>query len=366
MKNNELNCDRPFNFLLKATNRGLAIKSISLIFIFMLSSSCYVSRQVWHHGHLLISRQKISEVIENTEIDPTTRTKLLKAREIVEFARQIGLYVDNSYEYFIETHTPVVSYLVQAAFADRLEFRTWWFPFVGRVPYLGFYDQSERDELAKDLELEGYDVKRGAAGAFSSLGWFQDPLFSSMLRRTESSLAHLLFHELTHRTIWIQNSPEFNENFAEFVAYILTRDYLIQNQQTDALSLYEQHIRDKEKFRLWLLALKNDLITLYSKKLPPNKLHPEKKRIFQNYQLQPKKPLFERIDYVGDADQPWNNASVLASSLYTPDVERFAKSFKCFQNVPQKIGAFITALKLEVQIEPDPDKALLKLCKRSL
>ena len=204
----------------------------------LLLSGCYVTGQAWHQNNLLNSRRPI----------------LLLLQEILAFAGQAGLNVRGAYRYYIELPQPVVSYLVYGAKADRLEAVTWWFPIVGRVPYLGFFDKGDRDDKAGELEAQGYDVYRGAAAAFSSLGWFEDPVFSSMLRRRSSALAHLFFHELTHRTYWAAGSAEFNENLAEFVAHRLTREFLEQKGSSQQLQRYEQVRRDRRLFKKWLTA----------------------------------------------------------------------------------------------------------------
>src|SRR5690606_18969091 len=117
--------------------------------------------------------------------------------------------------------------------ADRLEFVTWWFPVVGSVPYIGYFDKADRDAKATELKQQGYDVSVGGAGAFSSLGWFEDPIFSSMLDRGPADTAHLFIHELTHRTLWIPGSTEFNENLAEYVSYRLTPQYLRKTKRAE-------------------------------------------------------------------------------------------------------------------------------------
>ena len=100
---------------------------------------------------------------------------------------EIGLNTDGAYLYYIHTEQPVVSYLVQAAHADKLKSVKWWFPIVGSVPYKGYFTRSDRDAEAEKLRQQGYDVYTTGVGAFSSLGWFDDPIFSSMLRRNTAS-----------------------------------------------------------------------------------------------------------------------------------------------------------------------------------
>ena len=335
---------------------------ISLLFGVGLTG-CYVTRQAWHQGSLLTTRRPVSEVVSDPQTTPETRAKLERVQAILAYATKEQLNTDGAYDYFIQTHDPVVSYLVQAAEADKLQFVTWWFPVVGSVPYLGFFQKDERDEEAIRLRAKGYDVTEGGAGAFSSLGWFNDPIFSSMLVRKDSELAHLFFHELTHRTVWIPNATAFNENLAEYVAAVLTRQYLTDLGESAALANYDMRRQDKDRFNQWLRELKTDLEKLYGQdKLPKDRLLKLKAKIFAEYQKSPRKPKFRLVDFVGGED--WNNASVLSAGLYSPDTERFDLLRKCIDQ--PKIRVFLNELKSAVDSsDGDLAAATAKLCPKS-
>jgi predicted aminopeptidase len=257
----------------------------------------------------------------------------------------------------------VVSYIVQAAYKDRLEMKTWWFPIVGSVPYLGFFESPERDQKALELKDAGYDVTTGGVGAFSSLGWFDDPLFSSMLSRSHAELSHLLFHELIHRTLWIPGSTEFNENLAEYGAGILTERYFAKLKDDTSLELYRKKLRDKETFRRWLWELHGTLKRLYDAKPKPGEdtLLRSKALIFQSFLTPPKRPRFEVVDYIGQEE--WNNATVLAETLYAPDIKTFARAHACFGE-DKSIGSFLSALKKahDDSKSKDPFKTLAQMC----
>ncbi len=326
----------------------------------VLVSGCYITRQAWHHAGLLSQRRDLNEVIQDTNTSSVTRDRLKRVINILEYARKEGLNVEDSYESFIETKSPVVSYLVQAAEADQLKFKTWWFPVVGDVPYIGFYDKGERDELAAELEQEGYDVKRGAAGAYSSLGWFQDPLFSSMIQRSYPSLAHLLFHELTHRTLWIQGSAEFNENLAEYIGHLLTIKYLEDISLASEIPEYQARLRDRERLRQWLVELKSELERVYATTKSKTETLKIKAATISKYVQGSKVPKFEVVDLV--SKETWNNASILAAVLYAPDRERFEKAHRCFDRSGRSIAKFLKALEEKVEALGEPDKALDGFC----
>jgi predicted aminopeptidase len=241
----------------------------------------------------------------------------------------------------------VVSYLVQAAQPDRFEFVTWWFPVVGKVPYLGFFAKADRDAKAASLVADGLDVHKTGAGAFSSLGWFEDPLFTSMVNRGEPELAHLLFHELTHRTFWAPGSVEFNENLAEYVAHVLTLDYLRKAGRTDLVAAYDARLADRKLFKAWLKSLKAALTAVYDNPghLPKAGVLKSKAETLARFLAPPVVPEFKVANYVEGED--WNNAAILSAGLYSPDLDRFARAHRCLGDVGVK--PFLDALRDRAQ-----------------
>ncbi len=342
------------------------MKSLVFLIIFLSASGCYVTRQAWHHQKLYSSKKSVSEVIDDPKTPSKTRNALESTQRALDFASTQGLKTSGAYVTYIETSKPVVSYIVQAAFKDRLELKTWWFPIVGSVPYLGYYEISERDAKALELKREGYDVTTGGVGAFSSLGWFDDPLFSSMLYRGHAELANLLFHELIHRTLWISGSTEFNENLAEYGAGFLTDQYFEKNQDDPSFIQYQIKMRDKDVFRAWVWDLHSTLKHLFETKPKPNDtiLLKSKASIFQVFTSPPKRPKFEAVDYIGQEE--WNNATLLSETLYAPDKNRFAKAHSCFGE-NKKFGAFLEALRNAHNQSKGGDafKTLARLCSTS-
>lgn len=329
----------------------------------LLTSGCYVARLAWHHQGLYLSKRPVSDVIADPNTTEKTREALIKTLEILDFAATQGLKTQGAYLDYIATPRPVVSYIVQAAYKDHLELVTWWFPIVGSVPYLGYYEAKERDAKAKELQAADYDVTTGGVGAFSSLGWFDDPIFSSMLSRSHAELTHLLLHELIHRTLWIPGSTEFNENLAEYCAGILTEAYFQEKKDEPALRHYHKKMRDKNTFRVWLWDLKTALTHLYDAqpRLAPPELARAKQQVFATFRRPPRRPKFEAVDFIGDEE--WNNATVLAEALYAPDTAIFARAHACLgQKKP--IRAFLDAIRETHKKRGgrDPFSSLSALC----
>ncbi|MFW7378240.1 MAG: aminopeptidase [Oligoflexus sp.] len=326
----------------------------------LLLTSCYSLSQAFQFNDLYNSRVEVSEVLRQDSLPEPIRRQLLWSREIMDFAEAEGLDVHGAYRYYIHTEQPAVSFLVQAAHDDRLEWVTWWFPIIGRVPYLGFFDRNERDTRAKKLADKGYDVATGQVGAFSSLGWFEDPIYRPMLLRPAEELAHLLFHELIHRSFWVPGQVEFNENLAEFAAMILTERFLLARAMQERLKTYQDRRLDREDYRLWLKSLRASLQKVYenSSLLRDEKLN-AKEKIFQEYTTE-KLPEFRTAGYGFVKTKQWNNAYVLGASLYAPDFSRFEKAFRCLRE--PIIGSFLEELKNSLSKGRKPFVALDRLC----
>ena len=306
------------------------------------------------------SRQLISDVLARPDLDKNLQQRLQAVNAILNFAGKNGLNRTDAYRYYIQTDKTVVSYLVQAAYADRLEPLTWWFPVVGRVPYRGYFDEEERDAVANELERQGYDVAKSGVGAFSSLGWFDDPIYSAMLKRQDFSLAHLLFHELTHRTFWSPGSAQFNENLAEYVADFLTTKYFTELNDQKTLEAYRQQQSDLAIYHDWLLSLRRELEQTYSSLHGKDHtvIKDAKNKIFSTY-LKARRPKFGRYDFIGN--EQWNNARVLGAGLYSPDFSAFRHAHLCKAGL--SIGDFLIDLKLASKEYDDQFAALASICK---
>jgi predicted aminopeptidase len=132
-------------------------------------------------------------------------------------ADSLGLRTRQSFTTFSETGHDTLTLALSAAYRDKLKAYTWWFPVVGRVPYKGYFDFSEAERQERALHDRGFDTRLGAVSAFSTLGWFNDPLLPSTLRADTLTLANTVIHELTHNTYYAPGGAVFNESFANFV-----------------------------------------------------------------------------------------------------------------------------------------------------
>ncbi len=327
-----------------------------------LLSSCYVTKQAYRQAGLLLDRQPIETVLAQGKLSKTDDQKLRFTKSVLAYASDQGLKTKGAYEQFVGVNGPALTYTVQAARPFEMSLKTWWFPIVGQVPYLGYFDRSDRDDEAKALEQDGYDVYRGAATAFSSLGWFSDPIYQSMLKRSDAELAHLLFHELTHRTLWLKDGVEFNENLAEYVASRLTTDFFTSLGRQNELREFQEIMEDYEAMRPWLRQLRDDLVQNFKategQSLAARALAKEQILALAIR----KKPVFKRMDFVGSG--PWNNARILGASLYAPDTAKFERAAQCLtlRSGRMTAGGFLKALEKQAETTKHGFDALDKMC----
>jgi predicted aminopeptidase len=322
--------------------------------------SCYLTKQGWSQLGLLRKRQPIEEVMGDTSANSETKNKLKFVKEILAYAQDQGLKVGSAYQTYVQLDGPAVTYLVQAGRPEEFKLKTWWFPIVGTVPYLGFFDKADRDAYANELEADGFEVHRGGAAAFSSLGWFSDPIYSSMLNDSDFEIAHLLFHELTHQTAWIPGSVEFNENFAEFIADEMVKKFFTNLNRPQDIADEEDKLQDFRLFKSWLKDLKGSLETYFKSldaTVPKEKIIADKSALIaaaiQN------KPKFRKFDIVSRGT--WNTPRILGASLYSPDTAKFQKLYLCFGS--PSLGSFAEWAKKELEeTKGDLDGLLQKKC----
>jgi predicted aminopeptidase len=194
----------------------VAISAISLLLL--TPTGCYLSRAGWEEAKILRRRQPITELISNPAVDSVTRAKLRLVLDAREFAvDSLGLRARESFTTFSQLDSDTLVLVLSAAYRDKLEQHTWWFPIVGSVPYKGYFDFAQAHRDANELARRGFDVYLRPSAAFSTLGWFNDPLVSATLRADSLDLANTVIHELTHNTFYASGQAEFNESFANFV-----------------------------------------------------------------------------------------------------------------------------------------------------
>jgi predicted aminopeptidase len=306
----------------------------ALVLLFSISpAGCYLSRGAWEEGKILARRQNIAKLAGNPGTDPAVRRKL----EIVLAARNyaqdsIRLRTGDSFTTYSKLDRDTLVLVLSAAYRDRLEPYTWWFPIVGRVPYKGYFDFDDAKRSAKALYDDGFDVALRPSSAFSTLGWFNDPLTSAVLSRDSLDLVNTVIHEVTHNTFYAPGQAVFNESFASFVGARGAAAFFRSRAQPHAAMRVDAEWRDDKVLGDFWSRLAFSLDSAY-------KQHPDSKaaRIAARdtiYQLARKVlvsdigPQLVTVSPFYVQRVPLDNASLLARRVYAKDLDLFDQIYR--------------------------------------
>jgi predicted aminopeptidase len=204
---------------LRLSGRAVAaVAALAAAYLVLAPTGRYIARAAWEEAKILARRRSIPELVEDSRTPAPIRAKLklvLAARAFAEDS--VGLRAGDSFTTYSQLDRDTLVLVLSGAYRDRLERYTWWFPIVGRVPYKGFFDFAGARRSSRELEAKGFDVYLRPAPAFSTLGFFNDPLLSTTLRQDSLDLANTVIHETTHSTFYAPGEAVFNESFANFV-----------------------------------------------------------------------------------------------------------------------------------------------------
>ncbi len=224
---------------------------MSILHLSACSSVSYLFQAGRGQMELFNKSRPIDEVLQDEMVSPRTRELLSHVSEIKKFGEQYGLKPTSNYQQYVDLKRPAVVWVVSAC--EELEFKAkaWSFPLVGSFPYLGWFELDRAKKYAEGLKSEGLDVDVRGAGAYSTLGWFNDPILSTMIPEGDRALGDLVdvvIHESVHASIYIKDQSYFNESLASFVAEGLTPIFLKQKKGNHSIEekSYSQDRKESE------------------------------------------------------------------------------------------------------------------------
>jgi len=223
----------------------------------------YYSQAAVGQTRILLARQPVEDVLADPATSDVLRKQISTAQAITGFAESdLGIPVHDRYSTWVATGRDAVVYNVVAAPEFSLEPLRWCYPVVGCVPYRGYFRRDKAEALASKLRAEGYDVLVGGVPAYSTLGWFSDPLMDTFIRWPEGHLANLLIHELTHGKVWVEGDAVFNESLASFVGDVGARLWLMDKPQ--AKIAYTEAESAESAFAAFVEQLRQALVAIYA------------------------------------------------------------------------------------------------------
>lgn len=208
----------------------------------------YGIRQAKGQLHIIWNARPVEEFLADPNFPDSLKAKLKLIDEVRQFAiDSLGLKDTENYRTMYDQKGEEVMWVVMAAKPFKLEPYEWKFPVIGSVPYKGFFNEKLALGLRDELEREGWDVIVRNPGGWSTLGWFTDPILSKMLERSDGDLANLIIHEMSHATIFVKDSVDFNENLATFIGDRGAEQFLIARYGIDSPE-YREYIGEDEDY----------------------------------------------------------------------------------------------------------------------
>ena len=307
-------------------------------------------------ARLLNARRPIAEVIADPSTPAELRERLGWIHEVRAFATRLGLSVDDQYTSYVEWPGDRVVTTVVATSAGSLEPHLFWFPIVGHVPYKGFFDPARAHAEAEDLRANGFDVCEVPVRAYSTLGWFEDPVTGPMLRGSDGALVETLLHELVHATVFVASEADFNEGVASFVGEEGSVRFFAETAGAEAATRERERVTDARRLASALLAFRREVEGLYASETRPDERAAQRAEAEVRARAAIARLAFVTRDPVRlAADLRLSDACLALTRTYAADVDGYVATLAALEgSLPQ----FITRLR-EAAETKDPRAALL-------
>lgn len=337
-------------------------RGLALIAVLLSTTGCqmgYYLHSAYHQSKLIGGRTTIERALRSESLTEEQKRKLRLVQAVKEFSESdLGLKHSSNYTTFSQTEGPYVTYIVQAAAAYELKPYLWKFPFVGKVPYKGYFVRSMAEEEAATFNKDEFDTYIRGVSAYSTLGWFQDSVLSSMLRYADYDLVDTIIHETVHTTLFIKNAAQFNERMANFLGGQGMRLYYLKMEGPSskavasadadgaAQKLFSAFItREIESLKKWFTENKG--------KITRDQKMARLKEIQTRFTTE-LRPKLGKDAYLDFEKSELNNAKLLAYQTYEYDQASFEKAWsRCGQDFKRTLAYFKTLEKVS-----SPEKSL--------
>lgn len=305
-----------------------SLKALTLIGSLVILSACssisYYGQSIVGHNRLMWAREPIDKIIKTAE--PELKSQLELAQRLRQFAiDELALPDNRSYSTYVDLERDYPVWTVVVAEEFSVVPQSWCYPVIGCASYRGYFAKEAAHEYVNDLQADGLETYVGGAIAYSTLGWFSDPLLPSMMRYGDAELAENMFHELAHQVLYVNGNSSFNEAFASVVGEHGALRWLAAHDP-DSVSAYQKRLQLNSEFTNLLNDTKNQLAKLYAQDLPDKQKRQEKKQlieqIYSNYQTLKNTQWGDQGNFDHWFETPINNARLAAISTYRDEMPR--------------------------------------------
>jgi predicted aminopeptidase len=335
------------------THRAAAARWLVAACAALLLGSCtnltYYMQSVMGQLDMWRRERAIDEVIADPATPEALTRRLQRVLEIRAFAtRELGLPESDSYGRYADLQRPFVVWNVFAAPEFSVRPEQWCFPVVGCVSYRGYFERGDAARFAAELAAEGYDVYIGPVPAFSTLGWFPDPVLNTFINYPEAELARLVFHELSHQLLYVRDDTAFNESFAVTVEQEGVRRWLAYNGYEEQHAEFERRRGIRIAFARLVRKYRERLDALYRSPLEPAVMRARKAELLR--QLEEEYRQVKQAEWGGFAGfDAWfarkpNNAQLTSVAIYTQMVPAFRELLRREDNDLERFYAAVRRL----------------------
>ena len=307
----------------------------------------YISKLGWHQSSITFHSVPVQEILENEGVGHETKEKIRLIQEVKHYGEEkLGLTRTKSYSKYFEVKGPVL-HVITASEKDCLQLYHWNFPITGKVTYKSFFTREGALKEKRFLEGKGYDTFVQQAGAYSTLGWLKDPIFSSMLQWGEATLANLILHEMTHASIYFKGQTDFTEQIATFVGNQGAIGFLIEKDGKESKEVIKaiHNQEDDLLFSRWIDQACQQLLNFYSKEISRDEKIKGRKEIFCSLKGEFRKISFKTDGYKNFEKLDINNAVLLAYRRYIHRLENFQAFYAYFENDLRKLMDFFKEIR---------------------
>jgi len=291
----------------------------------------YLTRAGLEETRILQSRQPIAKLVRDPATDPALRQNLGLVLQTRDYAARLGLEAKETYTSYSDVGRDTLLLVLQAAPKDCICPHTWKYPIVGRIPYKGFFDPRAARREANRFTARGYDVYLRPSGAFSTLGWFEDPLLSTAISGDSVELAATVFHEIAHNTLYVKSATPFNESFAQLIGYRSAEAFFRERGDTTKARHAADRWHDEIVLGEYYSALVRRLDSVYAQRPDSAALEAGRREAADWARAQLMGPIGQRFRTfrVGRlAERPINNAQLIGSRLYRTRLDLFDRWYE--------------------------------------